>query len=116
MELIDKRLGSNFNQEEVMVMINVALLCTNVTAANRPNMSSVVSMLEGNSVVQELVSDTSEALDQKKLEAMRLYYKQMEGEQSQSISLDGPWTASSASAADLYPVHLVSSYLEKRSY
>ncbi|MCI28125.1 LRR receptor-like kinase, partial [Trifolium medium] len=30
MELVDGRLGSDFNKKEAMVMINVGLLCTNV--------------------------------------------------------------------------------------
>ncbi|KAJ1441591.1 Serine/threonine-protein kinase, active site [Sesbania bispinosa] len=109
MELVDRRLGSEFNKEEVMVMINMALLCTNVTPTLRPTMSSVVSMLEGRIVVPEVVSETSEVLDEKKLEAMRQFYHE------QSISMEGPWTTSSTSAADLYPVHLDSAYLEKRN-
>jgi len=122
MELIDRRLGSDFNKKEVMVMINVALLCTNVTSNLRPSMSSVVSMLEGNTVVPEFVSDSSEVMDEKKLEAMRQYYYQIEDNkisksqtQSQSLLTDEPWTASSSSAADLYPVGLDSSYWEKRN-
>jgi hypothetical protein len=71
MELVDKRLGSNFNKEEAMVMINVALLCTNVTSALRPAMSSVVSMLEGKIGIQELELESSEVLDEKKMDAMR---------------------------------------------
>ncbi|KAI4333499.1 hypothetical protein L6164_018296 [Bauhinia variegata] len=119
-ELVDPRLGSDFNAEEVMVMIKVALLCTNVTATLRPTMSSVVSMLEGSIVVPELVAESSEALDEKKLEAMRLYYQQIEEYkeseiQKQSASTEGPWTASSSSAADLYPIRLDSSYWEKRN-
>ncbi|MCI82027.1 LRR receptor-like kinase, partial [Trifolium medium] len=51
-----------------MVMIDVALLCTNVTSNLRPSMSSVVSMLEGTTVVPEFVSDSSEVMDEKKLE------------------------------------------------
>ena len=74
MELVDRRLASNINEEEVMAMINVALLCTNVSPTLRPTMSSVVSMLEGKTTVPELVSESSELLDEKKLEAMRLYY------------------------------------------
>ena len=76
MELVDRRLGSNFNKEEAIVMINVALLCTNVSPTLRPTMSSVVSMLEGKTVVQELVSEPSEVLDEKKLETMRQNYYQ----------------------------------------
>ncbi|PNX62124.1 putative cysteine-rich RLK (receptor-like kinase) protein [Trifolium pratense] len=91
-----------------MVMINVALLCTNVTSALRPAMSSVVSMLEGKIAIKELILESSEVLDEKKMEAMRQYYK------DHSISMEeGPWTATSSSVAtDLYPVD--SSYLEKR--
>ncbi|XP_027187763.1 probable leucine-rich repeat receptor-like serine/threonine-protein kinase At3g14840 [Cicer arietinum] len=108
-ELVDKRLGTNFNKEEAMVMINVALLCTNVTSNLRPAMSSVVSMLEGTIDIQEVFTESSEVSDEKKMEAMRQYY------QEHSIQMEGPWTASSTSANDLYPVHLDSSYLEKRS-
>ncbi|KAI4333485.1 hypothetical protein L6164_018289 [Bauhinia variegata] len=120
MELVDPRLGSDFDKEEAMVMIEVGFLCTNVTAARRPNMSSVVSILEGRTVVPELVSDCSEAFDEMKLEEMRQYYRKIEENKliktnTHSASMEGPWTASSSSAADLYPVHLDSSYWEKRN-
>ncbi|RZC09004.1 putative leucine-rich repeat receptor-like serine/threonine-protein kinase [Glycine soja] len=69
-ELVDRRLGLDFYKNEVTARINVSLLCTNVTASLRPTMSLVVSMLEGRSVVQEVFSESSEALDEKKLEAM----------------------------------------------
>ncbi|KAJ1383753.1 Serine-threonine/tyrosine-protein kinase, catalytic domain [Sesbania bispinosa] len=73
MELVDHKLGLNFNEEEVLVMINVALLCTNATSNLRPSMSLVVSMLEGKIVVPEFVSDPNEVMDEMKLEAMRQY-------------------------------------------
>ncbi|WVZ00674.1 hypothetical protein V8G54_026743 [Vigna mungo] len=121
MELVDRRLGSNFNEKEVMAVIKVGLLCTNVTANVRPTMSTVLSMLEGKAVIPEFISDSSEIMDEKKLEAMRQYYSQIEENESNethrnhSSSKDGPWTASSSSAADLYPVHIDSSYWEKRN-
>ncbi|XP_059453465.1 probable leucine-rich repeat receptor-like serine/threonine-protein kinase At3g14840 [Corylus avellana] len=59
LELVDPRLGSSYKKEEVMVMINVGLRCTNDSAAVRPTMSSVVSILEGKAVVPGLVSDPS---------------------------------------------------------
>ncbi|XP_028772702.1 probable leucine-rich repeat receptor-like serine/threonine-protein kinase At3g14840 [Neltuma alba] len=119
LELVDRRLGSNFDKEEAMVMIQVALLCTNVTPALRPTMSSVVSMLEGKSVVEEIVSESSEVLDEKKLEVMRMLYNQLEDNkmteiQEQGTSVDEPWAAASTSASDLYPLHLDSSYWNKR--
>lgn len=108
MELVDRRLGSNFKKEEVLVTIKVALLCTQVTTTLRPTMSSVVSILEGKSVVDEVVTEASEVLDEKRMEAMRKYYSE--------LSIEVPWTASSTSASDLYPTHLDSSFLEKRNY
>ncbi|WJX67809.1 hypothetical protein P8452_52245 [Trifolium repens] len=122
MELVDKRLGSNFRKKEVTAMINVALLCTNATSNLRPSMSSVVSMLEGKTMVPEFVSESSEVMDENKAEVMRQHYYQMEENttnksqtQSQSLLKDGPWTASSSSAADLYPIHNDSSYWEDRN-
>ncbi|KAE8124672.1 hypothetical protein FH972_019537 [Carpinus fangiana] len=127
LELVDPRLGSNYKKEEVMVMINVALLCTNASAAIRPTMSLVVSMLEGGTIVPVLVSDPSVS-DKEMKEAMmehfqlskeqNMHARQIESVSStfiQSTSTDGPWTASSTSAADLYPVNLNSNYLEKRA-
>ncbi|XP_059442079.1 probable leucine-rich repeat receptor-like serine/threonine-protein kinase At3g14840 [Corylus avellana] len=126
LELVDPRLGSNYKKEEVMVMINVALLCTNASAAIRPAMSSVVSMLEGGTIVPELVLDPSVSNKEMK-EAMwehfqqikehNMHASQIESVSSrliQSTSMDGPWTASSTSTVDLYPVNLDSTYLEKR--
>ncbi|KAH9779299.1 putative leucine-rich repeat receptor-like serine/threonine-protein kinase [Citrus sinensis] len=121
MELVDKRLGSNFDKEQVMVMINVALLCTDVSSTSRPSMSSVVSMLEGRADVQDFVPDSSVVsnIDKTKSEAIRNYYEfseeqSMDGCQTQSMSIDGPYTGSSTSAADLYPINLDSDYLNSR--
>ena len=52
MELVDPSLGSNYYEEEVMNMLNLALLCSNQSPTLRPCMSSVVSMLEGKITVQ----------------------------------------------------------------
>ncbi|KAK2422679.1 putative leucine-rich repeat receptor serine/threonine-protein kinase [Trifolium repens] len=119
MELVDSRLGSDFKKKEVMVMIDVALLCTNVTSNLRPSMSSVVSMLEGSTAVPESVPDSSEVMDEKKMEVMRQHYYQTDKtsksqSQSQRLLNDGPWTATTSSV-DLYSVHLDSSYLEERN-
>ncbi|KAF5949281.1 hypothetical protein HYC85_011274 [Camellia sinensis] len=59
MELVDPKLGLDFIEKEVIVMINITILCTNVTPTIRPTMSSVVSMLEGRAVVEELVPDST---------------------------------------------------------
>ncbi|ESR55601.1 hypothetical protein CICLE_v10019246mg [Citrus x clementina] len=59
MELVDTNPGSNFDKEQVMVMINVALLCANASPTIRPSMSSVLRMLECGVDVLDLVSDSS---------------------------------------------------------
>lgn len=121
MELVDRRLGLDFYKNEVTARINVSLLCTNVTASLRPTMSLVVSMLEGRSVVQEVFSESSEALDEKKLEAMQQRYQEIIEEnklteiQNLSLSMDDTLAASS-SATDLYPVNMNSSYWQKRGW
>ncbi|KAM2901874.1 hypothetical protein FF1_007815 [Malus domestica] len=102
MDLVDPRLGSDFNKEEMIVAINVALLCCNVTSTARPTMSSVVSMLEGKAVVQELVSDPK--AESVEIDAMRKHFQSYfgRGTSEKRIEMDqsteGPWTASSTSA------------------
>ncbi|KAK2976520.1 hypothetical protein RJ640_023902 [Escallonia rubra] len=59
MELMDPRLGSNFDKKEAIRMIKVALLCANPSPALRPMMSAVVGMLQGHISVQEVNMDPS---------------------------------------------------------
>lgn len=116
MELVDPRLGSDFNEKEAMVVINVALLCTATSPAVRPTMSEVVSMLEGWAAVPESIPRSSDSIEEAKFEAMRNYYKYSREQsdnksQSQSKSTDRLWTGSSTSKSDLYPVNIDSDYL-----
>ncbi|CAL8150675.1 unnamed protein product [Prunus armeniaca] len=117
MELVDPRLCLDFNKEEIMLTINVALLCCNVTATVRPTMSSVVSMLEGRAAVQELVSDPNASSFE--IEAMRKHFQSSFGRntgksQTQTAPTEGTWTGSSSSAHDLYPVKPDSTYWDNR--
>ncbi|MBA0561684.1 hypothetical protein Golob_018486 [Gossypium lobatum] len=120
LELVDTRIGSDCNIDEVMVMINIALLCTNPTSSARPLMSSVVSMLEGKAEVQEYLTDSSISSNrQMSAEIMKKLYRKLEEDdtnvsQTRSMLADGPWTNSSTSAADLYPVSLTSGYWQNR--
>ncbi|CAL0326493.1 unnamed protein product [Lupinus luteus] len=117
MELVDQRLGSDFNEEEVRVMIEVALLCTNMTSSLRPTMSSVLSMLEGRTTVPELVSYPGTVMNE--MDAMRQFYNMIqENEKSEirslSLSFNEPWTGSSSSVADLNHFHHDASYLDQK--
>ncbi|KAJ9560972.1 hypothetical protein OSB04_006132 [Centaurea solstitialis] len=55
LELVDPGLGPKYPKEEAMMMLNLALLCTNPSPTLRPTMSSVVKMLEGKIPVQPLM-------------------------------------------------------------
>ncbi|KAJ7968796.1 GPCR kinase [Quillaja saponaria] len=101
-ELVDPKLGSNFNKEEAVRMIKVALLCTNPSPAVRPIMSSVVSMLEGQTTVHELITDPSIYNDESRLKALRDqfdYVQQRKESSSECQSL-----INSSNAQDLYPI------------
>lgn len=119
LELVDPILESNFRKEEVVAMINVALLCTSFSPVVRPTMSSVVSILEGRAHVQEISSGLSISSDEIKLKELRqqydLYHAKNTSEgQIPCLSTDGPWTTSSTSDADLYPITVNSQYRENR--
>ncbi|KAL5989815.1 hypothetical protein ACLOJK_010709 [Asimina triloba] len=123
MELVDSGLGNDFNKDEVMNMLNVALLCTNSSPALRPAMSSVVSMLEGRMVVQKVISNpnyydeamTIKTIMRSKQQSQHIQYQRRSQSMTQRRWLDGPWTGSSTSAADLYPINLDSEYWNKRN-
>lgn len=45
--IVDHNLNKNYNMQDVEMMIQVALLCTQLSPEERPAMSEVVRMLEG---------------------------------------------------------------------
>ncbi|XP_058095480.1 probable leucine-rich repeat receptor-like serine/threonine-protein kinase At3g14840 [Magnolia sinica] len=118
MELVDPKLGTDFNKEEAMMMLNVAILCTNSSAVRRPTMSAVVSMLEGRAVARDLISDPNVSEDDMMFKAIRSKQQHeihsQSDSQSQSLLMDGPWTGSSTSTPDLYPINLDSQYWKDR--
>ncbi|KAB5521333.1 hypothetical protein DKX38_025652 [Salix brachista] len=72
LDLVDPSLGQDYNEEEVITMINVALLCSDVSSAVRPTMSSVVSMLEGKAAVQDFdIADKSKSMDEHKIARLK---------------------------------------------
>ncbi|XP_043699674.1 probable LRR receptor-like serine/threonine-protein kinase At1g07650 isoform X2 [Telopea speciosissima] len=99
LELVDPNLGSQYSSEEAMVMLNVALLCTNASPTLRPIMSQVVSMLEGRTDVQDLLSDPGFSAVDSKFKAIRNHFWQQPS-QTFSMSSNGPETDSSISNLD----------------
>ena len=53
LELIDNALGDAYNVAEVLRCINVALLCVQQRPEDRPNMSLVLLMLCGESILSQ---------------------------------------------------------------
>ncbi|KAJ4823896.1 hypothetical protein Tsubulata_026739 [Turnera subulata] len=113
LDLVDPRLESEFNKEEAIRIVKVALLCTNPSPALRPDMSAVVKMLEGQAGVPDSVMDPTIYGDELRFKALRNHFDQIShqntGESSSFItgSSEKMWKAgssSSASAHDLYPI------------
>ncbi|KAI3933708.1 hypothetical protein MKW92_052574 [Papaver armeniacum] len=51
--IVDPNLNGNFDNAEVEIMIQVALLCTQSSSEDRPTMSEVVRMLEGEGLAEK---------------------------------------------------------------
>ncbi|KAJ9560802.1 hypothetical protein OSB04_005962 [Centaurea solstitialis] len=112
MELVDPRLGSDYNVQEMMVAIDLALLCTTISPTDRPAMSAVVSMLEGRIVPQEFTVEHSISMTEMDREKMMKQSVGMHMSGIEEVSM--PYTDSTTSAPDLYPVDGFSDYLKKR--
>lgn len=50
--IVDRNLNRNYNGQEVEMMIQIALLCTQASPEDRPSMSEVVRMLEGEGLAE----------------------------------------------------------------
>ncbi|KAF5458584.1 hypothetical protein F2P56_022605 [Juglans regia] len=99
LELVDPALGSEYSSEQAMVMLNVALFCTNASPSLRPTMSQVVSMLEGGTTVQELLSDPGFSAVNSKYKTLRKHFWQNPS-RTHSMSIDVTCTDSSSSYSE----------------
>ncbi|KAJ0081980.1 hypothetical protein Patl1_10405 [Pistacia atlantica] len=82
LEIVDPMLEHEFNKEEAERMIKVALLCSNASPELRPTMSEVVSMLEAQTIVQEVISGPSIYGDDLRLKSLKALFQQMMQEQN----------------------------------
>ncbi|XP_047325633.1 probable LRR receptor-like serine/threonine-protein kinase RFK1 isoform X2 [Impatiens glandulifera] len=70
-DLIDEKLGSEVNKEEVERVIKVAILCTNGSPSSRPTMSEVTSMLEGQMDIPDINQEQHSYTDDLRFSAIR---------------------------------------------
>ena len=102
MELVDEKLGSEFNKVEAERMIKVAFLCTDASPSIRPTMAEVVSMLEGTSTIPEMIPEASNYSKDLRFKAIRDSKSQIH---SQSLGGSQAWCGSSSTSAhDLYEI------------
>ncbi|KAM3222363.1 putative LRR receptor-like serine/threonine-protein kinase [Capsicum annuum] len=94
LELVDPDLGSDYSSEEAIVLLNVALLCTNASPTLRPTMSQVVSMLQGQILVQDVLSEPGMSTSGSGFRSMRSHFWQ-----TQSLT-DGTCTDSTVSGGN----------------
>ncbi|KAL4311738.1 hypothetical protein GQ457_01G041540 [Hibiscus cannabinus] len=107
--LLDERLRSEVkNEEEVELMVKVALLCTNASASLRPTMSEVVNMLEGRTNVPDLIPEPSSYTEDLRFKAMRDLCQQREDQSSSASQTQNSTTlhsfySSSTSSNEIKP-------------
>ncbi|KAI3689477.1 hypothetical protein L2E82_47435 [Cichorium intybus] len=101
MELVDPRLGFEFNKKEAFRMIKIALLCTNQSPTFRPTMSEVVNMLEGRTKINEPNTDESTSQDEFKFEELGATFEEVQCHDSGQTEILLESTCSNSK--DLYP-------------
>ncbi|TQD71714.1 hypothetical protein C1H46_042744 [Malus baccata] len=92
-ELIDENLGTEVNDKEAEVVVKVGVLCTNASASLRPTMSEVVSMLEGQTEVPDIIPEASTYTEDLRFKSLRDVHHR-----SQTQSLSGSQSQNSANA------------------
>lgn len=97
-ELVDDKLGSQFNKLEAERIIRVALLCTSATPSLRPIMSEAVSMLEGKRDAPDDIPEASMYTDDLRIKALKDFQQER---QHQSASSNQAQISSIQTASDL---------------
>ncbi|KAK6917743.1 Serine-threonine/tyrosine-protein kinase, catalytic domain, partial [Dillenia turbinata] len=101
-ELVDPILGTEFNREEAERMIKLALLCTNASPSLRPTMSTALSMLEGQTAIEEVISDPGLYGYDLRFKSIRDRYPHVQDSDA-SGSQSRIRSSFTVSAQDLYP-------------
>ncbi|XP_052201517.1 probable LRR receptor-like serine/threonine-protein kinase RFK1 isoform X2 [Diospyros lotus] len=115
-DLLDPRLGSEVNMKQLEKVAKVAMLCTNGSPSLRPTMSEVVSMLEGQTSIPDIVPDPSSYTEDLRFKAMRDFHREKKQSYSpsssqtartpNSITIETEIGTSSTSIDNLYKVNM----------
>ncbi|KAH0698178.1 hypothetical protein KY290_015985 [Solanum tuberosum] len=107
-ELIDQRLGSDINKQEVEKIVKVALLCTSATPSLRPIMSEVVSMLEGRIAIPDEIPEASTYSNDLRFKAMKDFHQERQNQKliqtqtQNTITIRTDMGSSSASTTNMF--------------
>lgn len=110
-ELLDRRLGSEVNKEEVDRLVKVAILCTNASPSLRPTMSEVVGMLEGQMTIPDAIPEASAYTEDLRFKAMRDFHQEKqtqsltESQTQNSTTMQTDLGSTSTSNAELFEIN-----------
>lgn len=109
-EVIDEKLGSDVDKKEAEIVVKVAILCTNASASLRPTMSEVVSMLEGQISVPDVVPETSSYSGDLRFKSLKHLHKlrpshSLSGSQTQNSTTLHTFCSTSTSDVDLSEIN-----------
>ncbi|PIN06696.1 Serine/threonine protein kinase [Handroanthus impetiginosus] len=93
-ELVDERLGSQVDKDEVERVVKVAVLCTNTTPSLRPTMTEVVQMIEGNMPLPDIIPEGNANTSEIRFKAMKDFHQKTQNQTTyqgttQSSSMPG---------------------------
>ena len=112
MEVIDPILEGDFQSEEAVRMIKVALLCPNSTLSLRPTMAEVVQMLEGDLKITSVMPDHGLYGHNLSISKLMDIDTTTHGSSSTTTGTTDFEMKSSVSSNDLYPLNPESTILK----
>ncbi|KAM0063241.1 putative protein kinase RLK-Pelle-DLSV family [Helianthus debilis subsp. tardiflorus] len=95
-DLVDPRLGSEYDISEVIVVINLALACTAISPTDRPTMSSVVCMLEGRTVPEAFIAEQSVSMTEIDRDKMMELLEDQDENRMEEMPFTGSHSSTSA--------------------
>ncbi|KAJ4703723.1 putative Kinase [Melia azedarach] len=110
LQLVDPKLGLEYNNEEAEMMLKISILCTNASPSLRPTMSEVVSMLEGKTSIPDIIPEAGSYSQDLRFKVLRDHLGLRHswnsvGANSQCSSSEFHHVSSYSSAHDLYEIN-----------